>query len=116
MCLVLQDNYSKVVDTGMRMVLTKMGISTLLSYKAAQVFEVVGIGKGVVGRFPISYAWPLLFLHRLVRTLLIRRRLSKAERNTGSFVPLSKSWTAQRQPVAATVRYWTSGEHARAQC
>ena len=49
MCLVLQDNYSKVVDTGMRMVLTKMGISTLLSYKAAQVFEAVGVGKGCAG-------------------------------------------------------------------
>eukprot|EP00668_Euglena_longa_P011617 GGOE01014026.1.p1 GENE.GGOE01014026.1~~GGOE01014026.1.p1 ORF type:complete len:2057 (-),score=451.46 GGOE01014026.1:451-6585(-) len=44
----IMNNYLKAVDMGMRKVMAKMGISTLLSYKAAQIFEAVGVGKEVV--------------------------------------------------------------------
>eukprot|EP00756_Hemistasia_phaeocysticola_P036389 Hpha_TRINITY_DN16639_c1_g9::TRINITY_DN16639_c1_g9_i1::g.183632::m.183632/K00264/GLT1; glutamate synthase (NADPH/NADH) len=41
-------NYVKACDTGLRKVMSKMGISTLKSYKGAQVFEAVGLHPDVV--------------------------------------------------------------------
>ncbi len=43
-------NYIKAVEKGMRKVFGKMGISTLESYKAAQIFEAVGLADEVVDR------------------------------------------------------------------
>ncbi|GAB0093859.1 glutamate synthase [Sergentomyia squamirostris] len=40
--------YSKAVETGIAKVMAKMGISTLQSYKGAQIFEAVGIGEDVI--------------------------------------------------------------------
>ncbi|MBI1902978.1 MAG: glutamate synthase large subunit [Planctomycetia bacterium] len=42
--------YRKGVAKGILKVMAKMGISTLQSYKGAQIFEAVGIGDEVVGR------------------------------------------------------------------
>ena len=44
------DAYCKGVAKGMLKVLAKMGISTLQSYKGAQIFEAVGLGPEVVQR------------------------------------------------------------------
>lgn len=40
--------YAKAIETGISKVMAKMGISTLQSYKSAQIFEAVGLGKDVV--------------------------------------------------------------------
>jgi glutamate synthase (NADPH/NADH) len=40
--------YRSAVDKGILKVMAKMGISTLGSYKGAQVFEAVGLGRDVV--------------------------------------------------------------------
>ena len=42
--------YRKAVAKGMLKVMAKMGISTLQSYKGAQIFEAVGLGKAVIER------------------------------------------------------------------
>ncbi|CAA9213299.1 MAG: Glutamate synthase [NADPH] large chain [uncultured Chloroflexi bacterium] len=42
------DNYAKAVGKGMLKVMAKMGISTLQSYKGAQIFEAVGLHRDVV--------------------------------------------------------------------
>ncbi|MFW6214713.1 MAG: glutamate synthase large subunit [Alkalispirochaetaceae bacterium] len=42
--------YQKAVRYGMRKVMGKMGISTLESYKAAQIFEAVGVADEVIER------------------------------------------------------------------
>jgi glutamate synthase (NADPH/NADH) large chain len=42
--------YTKGVAKGMLKVMAKMGISTLASYKGAQIFEAVGLGKDVIAR------------------------------------------------------------------
>ena len=44
----LSENYIKACDTGLRKVMSKMGISTLKSYRGAQVFEAVGLHPDVV--------------------------------------------------------------------
>ncbi|MDR1931706.1 MAG: glutamate synthase large subunit [Spirochaetales bacterium] len=43
-------NYTSALEKGMRKVFGKMGISTLESYKGAQIFEAVGLSRDVVER------------------------------------------------------------------
>jgi glutamate synthase (NADPH/NADH) large chain len=44
-------NFRKAVDKGVLKVMTKMGISTLQSYRGAQIFEAVGLASAVVNRY-----------------------------------------------------------------
>src|SRR4051794_12643995 len=44
-------NYIKAVDKGLLKVFSKMGISTLQSYRGAQVFEAVGLNKALVDEY-----------------------------------------------------------------
>src|SRR5205814_2166020 len=41
-------NYTKAVDKGVLKVMTKMGISTLQSYRGAQIFEAIGLNSELV--------------------------------------------------------------------
>lgn len=41
-------NYRKAIDAGMLKILSKMGISTLQSYRGAQIFEALGISAEVI--------------------------------------------------------------------
>ncbi len=43
--------YIKAIGKGILKVMSKMGISTLQSYRGAQIFEAVGIGRDVVDRY-----------------------------------------------------------------
>jgi len=47
----LVKNYIKAVNEGLLKVFSKMGISTLQSYQGAQIFEIIGINKGVVDHY-----------------------------------------------------------------
>jgi glutamate synthase (NADPH/NADH) large chain len=42
-------NYAKAIDKGLLKILSKMGISTIASYRGAQLFEAVGLDDVVVG-------------------------------------------------------------------
>ncbi|MBF0546942.1 MAG: glutamate synthase large subunit [Candidatus Riflebacteria bacterium] len=44
-------NYKKAVGKGLLKVFSKMGISTLQSYRGAQIFEVIGLNKKVVEKY-----------------------------------------------------------------
>jgi glutamate synthase domain-containing protein 2/glutamate synthase domain-containing protein 1/glutamate synthase domain-containing protein 3 len=44
-------NYIKAVDKGILKVLSKMGISTLQSYRGAQIFEAVGLDQNVINEY-----------------------------------------------------------------
>src|SRR5262249_44252152 len=44
-------NYRKAIDKGVLKVMTKMGISTLHSYRGAQIFEAIGLASDVVERY-----------------------------------------------------------------
>ncbi|KAK9447207.1 uncharacterized protein V1518DRAFT_421636 [Limtongia smithiae] len=44
------DNYIDAVDNGILKVMSKMGISTLQSYKGAQIFEALGVDNSVVDK------------------------------------------------------------------
>jgi len=45
------ENYISAVDKGLLKVMSKMGISTLRSYRAAQIFEAVGLDASIIDRF-----------------------------------------------------------------
>ncbi len=45
------ENYLEAVDFGLLKTMSKMGISTLRSYRGAQIFEAIGLGEDVVQRF-----------------------------------------------------------------
>jgi glutamate synthase (NADPH) large chain len=47
----LHKNYSKAVDKELLKICSKMGISTLQSYRGAQIFECIGLNKSVVDKF-----------------------------------------------------------------
>jgi len=44
-------NYRKACAKGLRKVMSKMGISTLASYRGAQIFEAIGLNKSVIDRY-----------------------------------------------------------------
>ncbi|MGE0790557.1 MAG: glutamate synthase large subunit [Sandaracinaceae bacterium] len=43
--------YRRALEKGVLKVMSKMGISTLQSYRGAQIFEALGIGPGLIDRF-----------------------------------------------------------------
>jgi len=55
-------NYSDAMERGIAKVMAKMGISTLQSYKGAQIFEAVGLADEVVEKcFRVShFVWSCL--------------------------------------------------------
>jgi glutamate synthase (NADPH/NADH) large chain/glutamate synthase (ferredoxin) len=44
-------NYGKSIDQGLLKIMSKMGISTLASYRGAQIFEAMGLGRAVIDRY-----------------------------------------------------------------
>ena len=44
-------NYKKAINKGLLKVFSKMGISTLQSYRGAQCFEAIGLNKALVDRY-----------------------------------------------------------------
>ncbi len=45
------ENYLEAVDFGLLKTMSKMGISTLRSYRGAQIFEAVGLGEDVINTY-----------------------------------------------------------------
>ena len=46
-----EENYLKSVNKGLKKILSKMGISTLRSYRSSQIFEALGISERVTGKY-----------------------------------------------------------------
>jgi glutamate synthase (NADPH/NADH) large chain len=46
-----EHHYIKAINKGILKVLSKMGISTLRSYRAAQIFEIIGISESIVNKY-----------------------------------------------------------------
>ncbi|HDR88042.1 MAG TPA: glutamate synthase large subunit [Bacteroidetes bacterium] len=46
-----RENYIRAVNKGILKILSKMGISTLLSYMGSQLFEAVGLSEEIAGRY-----------------------------------------------------------------
>ena len=70
----LVDSYRKAVAKGMLKVMAKMGISTLQSYKGAQIFEALGLADDVVSRCFAGTASRLQGVNFRILEQEIRRR------------------------------------------
>ncbi|MBN1516538.1 glutamate synthase large subunit [Candidatus Sumerlaeota bacterium] len=46
-----QRNYLKALDAGLLKTISRMGISTLQSYRGAQIFEAVGLGQALIDQY-----------------------------------------------------------------
>ncbi|MCK4991503.1 MAG: glutamate synthase subunit alpha, partial [Bacteroidales bacterium] len=46
-----QENYIQAINKGLLKILSKMGISTLRSYRAAQIFEAIGVHPSVIDKY-----------------------------------------------------------------
>ncbi len=49
--LKAEENYLKAASKGLLKVLSKMGTSTLRSYRGAQIFEAIGLGKALIDEY-----------------------------------------------------------------
>jgi glutamate synthase (NADPH/NADH) large chain len=49
--LTLQSNFTKASGDGLLKIMSKMGISTLQSYRGAQIFEALGLSQGLVDAY-----------------------------------------------------------------
>ena len=47
----LKENYNKAICHGLLKIISKMGISTIQSYRSAQIFECIGINSDVVNKY-----------------------------------------------------------------
>ncbi|MDO4588034.1 MAG: glutamate synthase large subunit [Planctomycetia bacterium] len=45
------ENYIKAIDKGLLKIMSKMGISTLRSYRGAQIFEAIGLHASLINRY-----------------------------------------------------------------
>ena len=46
-----ETNYIKAVDKGLKKIMSKMGISTIRSYRGAKIFEAVGVSEGLLKKY-----------------------------------------------------------------
>jgi glutamate synthase domain-containing protein 2/glutamate synthase domain-containing protein 1/glutamate synthase domain-containing protein 3 len=76
------ENYTKATCKGLLKIMSKMGISTLRSYRGAQVFEAVGLNRAVVSRFFEGTASRIegIGLDEIAGEALARYRLANDER------------------------------------
>ena len=54
-----ESNYIAAVDLGLKKIMSKMGISTLRSYRSARIFEAVGLDKSLVEKYFTGVASPV---------------------------------------------------------
>lgn len=73
--------YVKVVTEGVVKVMSKMGISTVQSYRGAQIFEAVGIGSSVIERYFTGTTSQLsgIDLETIAHEAIIRHQAGYAE-------------------------------------
>lgn len=46
-----EKNYIKAVDKGLKKIMSKMGISTIRSYRGAKIFESIGLSEDLLRRY-----------------------------------------------------------------
>ncbi len=80
--------YRKAIKKGVVKVMSKMGISTIQSYRGAQIFEAIGLNKDFVNRYFEKTATRIggIGLEEIAAETLIHHRRAYAEREIG--VPL----------------------------
>jgi glutamate synthase (NADPH/NADH) large chain len=96
-------NYVKSINKGLLKVFSKMGISTLQSYRGAQVFEAIGLNKALVDRYFTGTA------SRIEGVGLDVLAREAAQKHALAFQPISDSDT--ELPVGGSYAWRVRGEY-----
>jgi len=77
-CATYDRNYLKAVNKGLQKIMSKMGISTLRSYRGAQVFEVIGFSQALVDEYFTGTTTQIegIGLKELCESTLMKHRLA----------------------------------------
>jgi glutamate synthase (ferredoxin) len=89
-------NYIKALNKGVLKVISKMGISTIHSYRGAQIFEAIGLGRAFVDRY---FTWTAsriggVGLDVVAQEAVARHRRAHPERPVG---PRELAWGGEYQ-------------------
>ncbi|MDD5561017.1 MAG: glutamate synthase large subunit [Candidatus Omnitrophica bacterium] len=78
-------NYNKAVSDGILKILSKMGISTLRSYRGAQIFEALGLNSGFINKYFTGTVSRIggVGLEGVIDETIERHRQAYAERGPG---------------------------------
>ena len=96
-------NYIKAINKGLLKTGSKMGISTLQSYRGAQVFEAIGLNRGLVARYFTGTASRLEGVGLEVLAREAQMKHEHAFRPVGNFEPELR--------VGGSYQYRVGGEH-----
>jgi glutamate synthase (NADPH/NADH) large chain len=96
-------NYKKAVNKGLLKVFSKMGISTLQSYRGAQVFEAIGLNKELIEEY---FTGTHSRIEGVGLDILAREAIAKHQR---AVRPVSASET--ELPIGGNYQFRSSGEY-----
>src|SRR5271166_3444265 len=96
-------NFIKAINKGLLKTFSKMGISTLQSYRGAQVFEAIGLNKEMVDKY---FAGTTSQIEGVGLDVLAREALLKHEH---AFRPVSES--ESELPVGGSYHFRAGGEY-----
>jgi glutamate synthase (NADPH) large chain len=96
-------NYKKSINKGLLKIFSKMGISTLQSYRGAQVFEAIGLNKAMVDQY---FTGTASRIEGVGLEILAREALMK---HAHAFSPLTESET--ELSVGGDYQYRIKGEY-----
>ncbi|MDQ6758896.1 MAG: glutamate synthase large subunit, partial [Acidobacteriota bacterium] len=96
-------NYKKAINKGLLKVFSKMGISTLQSYRGAQVFEAIGLSKALIDKY---FTGTHSRIEGVGLDVLAREAQMK---HAHGFKPLGESET--ELDTGGSYQYRTSGEY-----
>ena len=81
----IADNYIAAVKKGILKTMSKMGISTLRSYRGAQLFEAIGLGRDVIEKYFTGTSSRIggIGLKEISHEAIVRHKAAFAERQAG---------------------------------
>jgi glutamate synthase (NADPH/NADH) large chain len=97
-----EENYLKAVNKGLKKILSKMGISTLRSYRSSQIFEALGISETVISKYFTGTASCIggLGMEEIAREVLLQHRETFGQQCRQPLIP-----------SAGVYHYRIRGEH-----
>jgi glutamate synthase (NADPH/NADH) large chain len=96
-----EENYIHAVNNGIMKIMSKMGISTLRSYRSSQIFEAIGIQQEVINKY-------------FSGTISRIEGIGLSEITEEVLIPHRKAWLEEQQPDILTegvYSYRKYGEH-----
>ena len=81
-----EKNFIKAIDKGLLKIISKMGISTIQSYRGAQIFEAVGLNSAVIDKY---FTWTASQIEGLSLDQIEEETL---RRHSSAYIDRNASW------------------------